>query len=228
MYYGRTSAVFTFNEWTRRSLIDDYQVEPEKVHNVGFGISLTNPVSPKQYDRLQIVTIVRRGAEEAKGTNILLQAMPLVRERLPSATLSIVGTDIVEPIEGVECFVGSPRSKTIELLKSSALFAMPALFEPNGMVYIEALACSTPILGLRRFAFPEFAGDGRFGFVVERPTPEAVAEMLVDALSDSARLAKMGRSGYEFVSSHYRWSAVCDRMIDQLPAVPMRLTKSAF
>jgi glycosyltransferase involved in cell wall biosynthesis len=215
-YYERMTAIFTFNEWTRQSLIVDYGVPEAKVHNVGFGIQKMIGPPSNDYGSARIVTVVRKGTEVVKGTWLLLKAFEIVRARRPDATLAIVGTSPGESVRGVECFEGFPRSKTIELLQSAALFAMPAPFEPNGMVYVEALACRTPILGLRRFAFPEFSGDGKFGFIVEQATPEAIAAGILHALQNPDRLRKMGRLGESFVTARYNWDNVGGQMIRAL------------
>jgi len=121
-------------------------------------------------------------------------------EAVPNATLK---TDL--PWEELEC-----------LFNSASLFAMPAEYEPWGLVYIEALACRTPILGLNRNALPEFTQNGKSGFLLNDVTPEALAECLLVALSDPDRLAQMGRIGQEHVLRQYTWKAVAERIISRL------------
>jgi glycosyltransferase involved in cell wall biosynthesis len=99
-----------------------------------------------------------------------------------------------------------------QLFREASLYAMPALVEPWGLVYLEALASKTPILGLRRHAFPEIAGEGRYGFIVDRPTPEAVSEALVHAVSDPQRLRLMGEEGHRHSLSAYSWDRVAERI----------------
>ena len=68
-------------------------------------------------------------------------------------------------MDGVTYYYNEPRSKTVELLQKATLYVMPAIREPNGITYLEALANKTPIIGLNRFAFPEFCGYGEYGFI---------------------------------------------------------------
>jgi glycosyltransferase involved in cell wall biosynthesis len=95
---------------------------------------------------------------------------------------------------------------------------MPALCEANGIVYPEALASRTPILGLDRLAFPEFAGHGEFGFIVPEPQPALVAQAILEAFSNPARLQQMGEAGQKFVVENYTWARTARTMVDAIGA----------
>jgi glycosyltransferase involved in cell wall biosynthesis len=71
-----------------------------------------------------------------------------------------------------------PLPELQELFNRSSLFVLPALNEPWGMVYLEAMACRTPVLGLKRGSLPELTRDGKLGFLLDRPD----ATMLADAI----------------------------------------------
>lgn len=136
----------------------------------------------------------------------------MARAQRPELELIVVGQDEYvrrfynEP--GVVAFGHVSFAELCDLFARARLFAMPALREPWGLVYLEALATRTPILGLNRLAFPELSGEGRFGFIVDEPNPAAVAYGLLDATSDPARLSAMGWAGQRYVEGIYTW----DRM----------------
>ena len=90
---------------------------------------------------------------------------------------------------------------------------MPAVREPNGITYLEALASKTPIIGLNRFAFPEFSGDGQFGFIVPEYNSELLANTIINALSNPSLLNKMGLEGQAFVKGKYDWDIVVDKIM---------------
>ena len=77
----------------------------------------------------------------------------------------------------------------------------------------EALASRTPVLGLNRNGLPEITCYGRYGFLVDRPDPQAVAASLVEAMSDMDRLAWMGTEGQRHVLRHYSWDTVAERIL---------------
>ena len=77
---------------------------------------------------------------------------------------------------------------------------MPALAEPNGTTYVEALANKAPIVGLNKFSAPEFSGYGKYGFMASEATPQSVADVIIEALSDKERLKRrMGEEVQQFV-----------------------------
>ena len=208
---SRLKLIFTFNEWTKSSLIQEYNCDGKKLLNVGFGANLVPYYGEKDYSNNQILIILRRGLEKNKGLLLLLEAFKIAFRQNPSIKLSVVGTTL-DPIDGVTYYEGNPRQTTIKLLQEASIYAMPALFEPNGMVYVEALSCKTPIIGLNRLAFPEFSGHGKYGFIVEE-NPESIAETILSALNDPQKLRKMGLSGQEYAINRFNWDIVANKII---------------
>lgn len=213
IYVHRLALVFTFNRWTQKAIVDDFGIPENRIINAKFGINLEKYNGPKNYANKKLLIVLRRGRERDKGLWLLLEAFLIVRSSIPEVTLSIVGTTLDKQIEGIECFENFPREKTKELFREASLYTMPALFEVNGITYLESLACKTPILGLNRLAFPEFAGYGKYGYIVDDPSPECVARTIVDALSDPARLRSMGEAGQAFALKNYQWDRVVNNII---------------
>ena len=92
---------------------------------------------------------------------------------------------------------------------------MPAVREPNGITYLEALASKTPVIGLDRFAYPEFSGYGKYGFIVSDYNSECLAETIFKALSKPDLLMQMGKEGQSFVRSKYDWDIVVAKMMER-------------
>ncbi|GEM_PF-627971 len=216
LYLSRMSLIFTQNEWSRRAVIKNYAIAQDKVLNVGFGINVTPYYGDKDYNSELLLIVLRKEAEKYKGLLLLLDAFRLLRLKRPSAKLAVVGSDTGSDQEGVTCYFNQPREVTVELFKKSSLYVMPALHEPNGITYLEALASKTPVVGLNRFAFPEFAGNGEWGFIVENPDPRELADVINSALEDKHRLAEMGKMGQEYVLSRFSWDIVVDKMINSM------------
>ena len=204
------------NEWARQFYIDEYDFPADRILNVGFGINVEPFFGSKDFSRQLMLIVLRPHTEESKGLNLLLAAWPDIRAALPRAELAVVGTDLDDLPPGVTCYFNQPREKTIELMHQATLFAMPALCEPNGIVYPEALASRTPILGLDRLAFPEFAGYGQYGFVVKEPQPAFVARKVVEAFSRPDVLQQMGEDGQKFAIANYSWDRTAGLIVDAI------------
>lgn len=211
--YSFACKIFTQNEWTRKYIIESYGVAAEKVVNVGFGVNLTSYKDEKDYNRNLLLIVLRKGLEEPKGLNLLLPAFRIARQTVTDLELTVVGTDGPDE-DGVTYYYNQPRATTVQLFKECVLYTMPALNEPNGITYLEALANRAPILGLDRFSVPEFAGYGKHGFYTSTPSPEAVAKLIVEALQDKNRLKTMGEAGQKFVEENYTWNSVIAKMME--------------
>lgn len=204
--------IFTQNEWSRNEIINRYGFDSNFVTNIGFGINVHEYYGEKNYENHKLLIVLREGTEHYKGLDLLLEAFSIAIKKIPDISLHVVGTEYKE-CQGVIYYYKKSREVTMRLFQECALYTMPALLEPNGITYLEALACKTPILGLNRFAFPEFSGYGRYGFIVQNPDAKEVAEQIINAFSDIDRLKKMGIEGQKFVLERYRWDSVAKEML---------------
>jgi glycosyltransferase involved in cell wall biosynthesis len=214
--YKRCELIFTQNDWTKRSIVDKFGVEATKVHNVGFGVNLKPLLVDKEYSKNLLLIVLRKGTEEYKGLYLLLEAFKILKTRLSDVKLAVVGTELDEKIDGVTYYYNQPREVTVELFRQCTLYTMPAIREPNGVTYLEALANKAPIVGLNRFSVPEFSGYGEWGFMAENENPQEIATVIENALSDKERLKVMGLKGQQFVMDHYRWEIVIEKMMNEM------------
>ena len=215
-YLEHVEVIFTLNEWTRQRYIREYGFPADRIINARFGINIAPSSEPKDFNRRRMLIVLRPKLEEAKGLNLLLAALPEIRRAMPDVELAVVGVQLDPCPPGVTCYFNQPREKTIELMRAATLFAMPALCEPNGIVYPEALASGTPVLGLNRLAFPEFAGEGKFGFIVQQPEAGQCARAVLDAFSDPERLRRTAEEGRNFVVENYRWERTAKIMAEAI------------
>ena len=82
-----------------------------------------------------------------------------------------------------------------DLLAGAAALLMPVLWdEPFGIVMAEALACGTPVIGLRRGSVPEVVDDGVTGFVCDDEDQMALAEVSVNSDANAPRVAPEARN----------------------------------
>ncbi|WP_316977193.1 glycosyltransferase family 4 protein [Shumkonia mesophila] len=216
--YQACHHVFTFGEYVRQDLISHYGMAEYRVSAVGSGMGRVKPYAgAKDYAGGRLLFIAKHLFTE-KGGDLLIEAFRLaVRER-PDLTLIIVGNEkAVRKAAGcpnVEVRPFVPWEELESLLQQAAILVQPMLNDPWGQVYLEALASRTPVIGLRRNGLPEITQDGRFGFLVDKATPHALAEAIVEAASRPERLAEMGTAGQQHVLRNYSWDIVGQRMFD--------------
>ena len=207
--------IFTIGEYLIEDLVQHYHIPKEKVTPVGTGPGGISPYTGKKDYTIPTVLFVAKARFEDKGGDLLLQAFKLAKKSLPKLRLIIVGQELdhFDKIDGLEIYGHVPFDQLKAFFAQSSLFAMPALNEPWGLVYLEAMLSKMPILGLRRNAIPEFTLNGQLGFMAEKPTPESVAETLVEAFRDTERLGKMGEMAQANVRNRYTWAHTVDSML---------------
>lgn len=218
--YRKMNVIFTQNEWTRRSIIKRFNINPENVINVRFGVNIEPYNGVKDYNKNLLLIVLRQFNAKVKGLDILIKALPKIRNKYPNTKLAIVGNDEYKGVEGVDVYVGFPREKTKELFKQATLYVMPSRNEPNGITYLEALCNKTPFVALNRFSTPEFSNNGEWSFLCDKENPDDLANVVIEALSDKVRLEEMGIKGQRFVMNNYKWektiSEMCNIMEERL------------
>ena len=69
-----------------------------------------------------------------------------------------------------------PKPEVIQLLTHATVFACPSIYEPLGIVNLEAMACGTAVVGSRTGGIPEVVADGETGLLVPVGEPEPLAD----------------------------------------------------
>ena len=215
--YRQIAHIFTIGRHVRDDLIAHYRISPDRVTAVGTGRGgIEAYAGPKHYDNGRILFVAKLRAEE-KGVGLVAAAFAIAVRRNPGLKLTLIGRDEYArhaaemPNVTAKAFVSGEELQ--RAFEEASLFVMPARYEPWGLVYLEALACRTPIVALNRNAGPEFCDNGRSGFLLECEDPEALAALMLKAFADPADLAKKGEHGQRVVREHYRWDRTMDQII---------------
>lgn len=169
-----------------------------------------------------------------KGQDMLIRALPVLRERVPGAALVIVGggpdrnrlhglaadagvTDHVVFTDGV------PADELPAHYAMADVFAMPCRtrgagldVEGLGIVFLEASATGIPVVAGDSGGAPETVLEGQTGHVIDGRDAEQLVDTLSLLLAHPDRAAKMGRRGREWVTEQWRWDTIAARAADLL------------
>jgi alpha-maltose-1-phosphate synthase len=100
------------------------------------------------------------------------------------------------------------KREVIQILSNATVFACPSLYEPLGIVNLEAMACGTAVAGSRVGGIPEVVADGRTGLLTPPGDPGALAAALNALIGDPVRAAALGRAGRERAVAEFSWAQI--------------------
>jgi starch synthase len=143
-----------------------------------------------------------------------------VRERVEDLRQSRSGVVWIEKM--------LPRPKVIQILSQARVFACPSVYEPFGIVNLEAMACGAPVVASAVGGIPEIVVDGSTGYLVgfesdgsAHGTPKdragfarALAERVNRLAADPALAERMGRAGRERVVDQFSWRAIAEKTVE--------------
>ena len=104
-----------------------------------------------------------------------------------------------------------PVDEVIQLYSHAAVFACPSVYEPFGLINLEAMACGTPVVASGVGGILEVVEDGRTGLLVPPGRPDELADALRRVLDDRDLARAFGEAGRRRVEAQFSWASVAQR-----------------
>lgn len=256
--YEGAAGIIAVSNGMREDILRSYPaVDPERVKVVHNGIDLEAWQRPEgeQADAEAAATLARLGIDPDRPTVVFVgritrqKGLPhLLRacEMLPDDVQLVLcagAPDTPEIKAEVEALVAGlrekrtgvvwieemlPRPELIAVLAASDVFVCPSVYEPLGIVNLEAMAVGLPVVGSATGGIPDVIVEGETGLLVPieqvqdgTGTPidparfEAdLAERLAALVTDPARVAAMGAAARKRVEDHFAWEAIAKRTME--------------
>lgn len=241
--YENAAAIIAVSHGMRADVLDCYpNVDPAKVHVVHNGIDTEQyrPVaSTGALERLGVpvdqpyVLFVGRITRQ-KGINHLLRAardfspgIPLVLAASSPDTPEM-GREVAEAVAELNATRGGvywldtqlSRDDIIELLSHALLFACPSVYEPLGIVNLEAMACGTAVIASDVGGIPEVVDDGVTGTLVhyEAADPRDFEVRLAAAVNtlvaDPDKARRYGVAGRQRCIDEFSWAHIAEQTLE--------------
>ncbi len=252
--YEGATGVIAVSDGMRRDILRCYpQVDPARVHVVHNGIDLEAWARPTGEAAGRGQDVVRGlGIDPARPTVVFVgritrqKGLPhLLRaaHRLPSDVQLVLCAGAPDTA-GLEAEVAAgvaalqeqrdgvvwisqmlPQADLIAVLAAATVFACPSVYEPLGIVNLEAMALGLPVVASATGGIPEVVDDGTTGVLVpleqvadgtgtplDPPRFEAeLAEALTRVVTDATLAARMGAAGRDRAAAHFSWDAIGQR-----------------
>jgi starch synthase len=244
-------AIVAVSSEMRRDVLDCYPaIDPGRVHVVYNGIDAEEYRPDPGTDALE-----RHGIDPARPSVIfvgritrqkgLTHLCDAALEIDPAAQLVLcagapdtpeIGAEIAAKVEHVRAERGNvvwleemlPKREVIQLLSHATVFVCPSIYEPLGIVNLEAMACETAVVATRTGGIPEVVEDGVTGLLVpfdprddgsrEPVDPERFAHDIAvrvnELVGDPGRAVEMGRAGRRRAVEHFSWRTIAEQTVD--------------
>jgi phosphatidyl-myo-inositol dimannoside synthase len=237
-----TDAVTYVSSYTRRRFASAFGPRAALEH-LPAGVD-TERFAPDEVARAELRARYRLGSRPVvvclsrlvprKGQDMLIRALPAIRQRVSDAALVIVGggpygTSLRRLAHdfGVSdhvVFTDAVPGEDLPAHHAMAdVFAMPCRtrgagldVEGLGIVYLEASASGVPVVAGRSGGAPETVLDDETGLVVDGWDVGAIAATVGDLLADPARAARMGAAGRRWVVDNWQWKDQAAKLADLL------------
>lgn len=242
--YNQADGVIAVSEQMKIDVVEAYGIDPSKVTVIYNGIDpdFYKPVFDvnvlKEYGidpQVPFVLFVGRITRQ-KGISQLIEAAHYLTQNC-QIVLCAGAPDTPEIAKETEDLINKlkatrdgvilisemlPRDKVRVLYSHARVFACPSLYEPFGIINLEALSCETPVVGSAVGGIPEILTEGETGFLIPlesvsrtdlnpkdpKAFQQAFAEKVNLLLEDESLAAQMGKAGRQRVLDKFSWESI--------------------
>jgi alpha-maltose-1-phosphate synthase len=241
--YEGADAIIAVSQGMRRDVLRSYPaLDPARVHVVYNGIDTefyrpdpardalaTNGIDPDQPSVVFVGRITRQKGvghlvaaahEISRDAQIVLCAgAPDTPEIAEETEKAVNELSVARP--GVVWVRGMlPTVQVRQILSAATVFVCPSVYEPLGIVNLEAMACGTAVVASDVGGIPEVVDDGRTGLLVhydENEVPQfrsGIAAAVNELLADPGRTAAMGVAGRERAEREFTWKQAAAHTVE--------------
>jgi glycosyltransferase involved in cell wall biosynthesis len=209
--YARDDAVIGLTEWEA----EWYRAHgARRAFATGVGPILDLSALPSRAPEPAEILFVGR-KERYKGYDALRGAAPLVWRERPDARFVAIGQRrFLGPAPLADARWSEPgivsESRKAEAYARATIFAMPSDHETFGHTYLEAWCAGRPVIAGDIAPLREVVREGIDGLHAANE-PRAVADAILELLTDPARAAAMGAAGRERLAERFTWPAIAAR-----------------
>jgi D-inositol-3-phosphate glycosyltransferase len=116
-------------------------------------------------------------------------------------------------LQDLVAFLGKRSQDTLPYYYSAAeVVVVPSFYESFGMVALEAMACGTPVVASQVGGLAYLVQDGITGFTVPVDDPQALADRLMQLLSNTALRSSMAQQAFQYARG-YAWEVIAQKLL---------------
>lgn len=174
--------------------------------------------------------------EWEKGAHTIIEALPRLKRRFPDLNCVIAGRgsqsqSLAELAKRkrvasrVHLEGWLPEAHLRALVAAADVAVVPSLYEPFGIVALEAASVKTPVVAARSGGLIEFLDDDAHGWGFEPGVAGSLADAVRACVADPVEARRRAGAAYAHVRSHHSWAAIAQRTVDRYTSIsPQRRT----
>jgi alpha-maltose-1-phosphate synthase len=227
--------IVAVSQHARTEILEHFDVAPEKIaviHN-GIDVEAWRPTESKDTLRALGITgdyilFVGRASRQ-KGLSHLLDAMEHIDPsvRLVCCTSAADTPEVEKELRDrmakqqrvIAVSKMLNEQQEMELYTNAAVFVCPSVYEPFGIINLEAMACETPVVASAVGGIQEVVVKDTTGRLVPPADPRALAEAINGLLSDRPLAKRMGKAGRLRVEQSFSWVSIATQTRDMYSQV---------
>jgi glycogen synthase len=227
----RSARIIAGTRLMSREIASGFELDPALIHRIPNGIDTTWWTSGERSepaidgDASGPVVLTWGRVQFEKGFQVLARAMTLLRQRVPGITCLIAGRGSYIPelqsqidIEGVSDivtlmgYVSDPELR--ELIHQSTCVVIPSLYEPFGVVGLEALAAGAALIVANTGGLAELAGGTGAALLFEPGNTVELADRIEELITSPELAKELRANAAELLDASYTWDAIAARTCD--------------
>ncbi len=202
-----------------REIVSGFELPAERTHLIPNGIDPTWWSTGELPGNREPLVVTWGRVQYEKGFQVLARAISLLRARVPGTRCVIGGRGSYLPelqsqidLEGVSDVIDLPGflpdDRLRDLVHRAGCVVIPSLYEPFGIVALEALAGGAPLVVARTGGLAELVDGTGAGLLFEPGNADELATCIEAVLNDDALAAEMRKHGAELLADRYSWQAI--------------------
>ncbi len=237
--YEAAAAIIAVSDGMRADVLKAYpEVDPKKVVTIRNGVDTSkfapnnNPAVLEEFGISGRYAMFVGRITRQKGLAHLLRAWKNVPAEYGlvlaagSPDEETIGNEVATLIAELQAIRSNvwwikemlPHDKLTAALTQADLFLCPSIYEPLGIVNLEAMGCETAVLASRVGGIPEVVSHRETGILVDYTSDHTrfesdLSAAISDLMADPARLEKYGKAGRVRAETHFGWDAVAEQTI---------------
>jgi len=202
---------------------------PDRIRRIynGMNIDKLRPASVELRQRFahRRILLGMGNLVKTKGFDVLIRAFAAVAEDFPEWDLAIVGggvqsTELVQAVRQLDLinrvhFTGPlPHLEAMEWMELCDIFCLPSWSEGFGIVYLEAMACGKPVIGVAGQGIDMIIRENGTGLLVEPKKVDALVSALRQLMTERITRIRMGQIAKELIHENFTWDICARRYVE--------------